>query len=251
MSGAGGFAMGWDEQVVLWLNQWLAQTPQRFQAALFLSDLIPWILSSAALAALWFARGERPAEPWEEDDPVYQHRLIVVSTLLGAVLAFAAARPLAYWTARPTPLTWLPIQAPIDPEVWGRVVAVFSQQRGAFPSDHAAFWGALVAGVWLVSRRWGGVAFLGALFFSVLRIGLGYHYPTDMVAGFALGVTGQAVAYALRRRMSWLLNPFLMQVDVRPHWAYALGLLVLLDISQRLAWFFGFLATWLGIYLPH
>lgn len=243
--------MGWDERAVLWLNHLLAQTPQTFQAALFLSDLVPWILSSAVLAALWFAKGEEQAEQWDEEDPVYQHRLAVLTTLIGAVLAFAFARPIAYFAARPVPLTWLPLQAPVVPEVWQRVVEVFSQQRGAFPSDHAAFWGALVAGVWLVSRRWSGAVFLGAAFFAVLRVGLGYHYPTDMVAGFALGVMGQSLAYALRGKMSWFLNPFLMQVDTRPHWAYALGVLVLFDISQRMAWFFGFLATWLGIYLPH
>lgn len=243
--------MGWDESAVLWLNHLIALKPQYFHAALFLSDVIPWILASAILVALWFARGEQQAEQWDEEDEVYRHRLAVLTTLIGAVLAFAAARPLAFWTARPVPLTWMPLQAPIDPTVWARVVEVFRQQHGAFPSDHAAFWGALTAGVWLVSRRWSGVVFLGVVFFSALRVALGYHYPTDMVAGFALGMMGQAIAFALRRKMSWLLNPFLMQVDARPHWAYALGLLILLDISQRMAWFFGILATWLGIYLPH
>lgn len=243
--------MGWDETIVLWLNHLIAFKPQYFQAALFLSDTIPWILSSAVLVALWFAQGERQAEQWDEEDEVYRHRLVVLTTLIGAVLAFMAARPLAFWTARPVPLTWMPLQAPIDPAVWARVVEVFRQQHGAFPSDHAAFWGALTAGVWLVSRRWSGVVFLGVVFFGALRVALGYHYPTDVIAGFALGMMGQAIAFALRRKMRWLLNPLLMQVDARPHWAYALGLLILLDISQRMAWLFGILATWFGVYLPH
>ncbi len=241
----------WDIAWVIWLNQFIAQSERLFFWALFLSDRVPWVLSSMTLIALWFA-GRTPSEKikeYNDQDPVYRQRVRVFSVLLGALLAFIVARPLAHFWARPRPFLVLPMEVPIDPTIWDEIVRILGQD-GAFPSDHTAFWGAITAGVFLTSPAWGVIAFLATAFFATVRVALGYHYPTDMIAGFVLGAGAFATVYLLRHRLRWLMHPLFLLFDEQPAWAYAFSLIVLLDITQRMSWFFGIMATAFGIYFP-
>lgn len=59
----------------------------------------------------------------------------------------------------------------------------------SFPSDHAVMFFSLATGIFLISRRIGVLVYLYVLgFICFPRIYLGYHYPTDILAGALLGV---------------------------------------------------------------
>lgn len=62
----------------------------------------------------------------------------------------------------------------------------------SFPSDHATAAMAIAVAILLRHRRWGLIALAAALIVSVGRIALGYHYPSDVLAGVLLG-TGAAL----------------------------------------------------------
>jgi membrane-associated phospholipid phosphatase len=66
----------------------------------------------------------------------------------------------------------------------------------SFPSDHAVLFFAIATGVFLVHRRAGVCLFLYTTFFIALpRIFLGFHYPSDLLAG---GLFGGALAYSAK-----------------------------------------------------
>jgi undecaprenyl-diphosphatase len=68
----------------------------------------------------------------------------------------------------------------------------------SFPSDHAVIFFAIATAIWMRSRLWGGLAYLWVLLFACLtRVYLGYHYPSDIVAGAAIGTAIMAAAYAV------------------------------------------------------
>ena len=68
----------------------------------------------------------------------------------------------------------------------------------SFPSDHAVIFFAIAAAIWIRSRLWGGLACLWVFVFGCLpRIYLGYHYPSDILAGAALGASTMNAACAV------------------------------------------------------
>lgn len=65
----------------------------------------------------------------------------------------------------------------------------------SFPSGHAASAAAFATGVALESKGWGAVVAPVALSVAASRVYTGVHYPSDVLAGAALGV---GAAFALR-----------------------------------------------------
>lgn len=79
-----------------------------------------------------------------------------------------------------------------------------------FPSDHATAAFAIAVAILLRKRGWGYVALVAAAVLSVGRVALGVHYPSDVLAGAALG---SAAALAL-----WA-PPLRIRVDRLADWA--------------------------------
>ena len=65
-----------------------------------------------------------------------------------------------------------------------------------FPSDHATAAFAIATAIVLRNRRWGIVALALATLLALTRVAIGVHYPSDVLAGAALGA---ATAIALHR----------------------------------------------------
>jgi undecaprenyl-diphosphatase len=79
----------------------------------------------------------------------------------------------------------------------------------AFPSDHAVMYFALSVGLCFVSRKLGLLATLYvACSICFPRVYLGYHYPTDILAGMVIGSVC-AYAFNLTAARRWLAAPVL------------------------------------------
>jgi len=130
-----------------------------------------------AFWALWFARN--PTDPQQR-----QARLVsaIVASCLAAVISVGLTHVLPS-RARPIIEPQLGFVLPygMTPEGWDR--------SSSLPSDHAAMFFALAAGMWFVSRLWGGLALLFVLLFiAVPRAYLGLHYVSDLAAGGTIGL---------------------------------------------------------------
>jgi undecaprenyl-diphosphatase len=108
-----------------------------------------------------------------------------VAAGISAAVALAIGQVLSALVDRPRPFV-------ADPSA----VHLFARHAAdaGFPSDHATASFAIAVAILLRSRGWGYVALAMALVLSAGRVAMGFHYPTDVLAGAALG---SAVAIAL------------------------------------------------------
>ena len=163
-------------------------------------DLFKGAIILAVLVWLWFDFG--PA--------MHERRAIVVQSVLGGLVAALASQLLQVGVDRARPVMgaaeFVRLYGISDLEIeWMKSIH-------SFPSDHAAFFGAVAIGIWLADRRWGLFAFAWTIIVADLpRIYAGLHYPSDILAGLVLGVS---VTLAMRGPAKALVEPVL-------HWEKA------------------------------
>jgi undecaprenyl-diphosphatase len=118
-----------------------------------------------------------------------------VTLLLAATAGLVASAKALAGRARPChALTWahvLRLDFPTDP---------------SFPSGHAAGSFAFASFVFVLNRRAGAPLLVVAALIALSRVALGVHYPSDVLAGAAIGGalgTLSARAYRRRRDAAW------------------------------------------------
>jgi undecaprenyl-diphosphatase len=137
------------------------------------------------LVGWWIARG-RPARAMAAALWAGAAGLLAVAANQLLVSGFAEARPYA---AHPALLVLA--DRTTDP---------------AFPSDHAVVAGAVAAGLCLVDRRLGVLAWVAALVLSASRVYTAAHYPHDVAAGLVVGAAIAVLGWlALARPLTALV----------------------------------------------
>jgi undecaprenyl-diphosphatase len=176
-----------DGFLLLWINQPAGRNGVVDRLVFDITDaqLLKGGLFLAVYWWLWFDRkGER--------------RRDVVVALVAATMTAVLSRLLQIglpFHQRPLHTPGIGIHFPltVDPET----LNTFS----SFPSDHAMLFFALSVPLWNRSRWLGAAAMLWTVFVICLpRVYLGYHYPSDVLAGAVLGVLSMLVLSALVTR---------------------------------------------------
>jgi undecaprenyl-diphosphatase len=164
------------------------------------------------------------------DDPAHpEKREILIFGLVGAVLSLLLARSLAL----SLPFRERPMANPL---VGVRIPYGLNRSSlmtwSSFPSDHATLFFCLAVSLWMVSRRLGVIAVCHAVIFVTLpRIYAGVHYPTDILAGAALG-SGFALLAAEKHLRSLIATPALKCFRLYPAAFYTVLFLWTFEISE-------------------
>jgi undecaprenyl-diphosphatase len=125
-------------------------------------------------------------------------RRAVVAAGLSAGLGLALAQVISRLVDRPRPFVAHP-----------DAVHLFAEHAAdpGFPSDHATAAFAIGVALLLRSRRWGALALAAATVLAITRVAMGIHYPTDVLAGAALGALSALIldlgpGHAVVRRLA-------------------------------------------------
>ena len=119
---------------------------------------------------------------WFRDE---EKRQFVVVGVMTGFLGLVVARVLTHVIFRVRPLNNPQLAFPIPCALSRKVF----EGAGSFPSDHAVLFFALATGIFFASRRAGWLMFTYvSVVICLPRIYLGIHYPTDVLAGAAIGV---------------------------------------------------------------
>jgi membrane-associated phospholipid phosphatase len=167
--------------VIAWLGQFTTVSAHFNQILHYMagSNLIK---GYPMMAAMWFF--------WCRDsDPKLNTRRIIVGTLAACMVAVLVARvvnTIGPFQPRPIANTALTAFSYVGlPPPQSQALYIWN----SFPSDHAAMYLSLAAGLFLISRVFGAYAYLYVLAFICLpRMYLGLHYTTDIIAGAVLGI---------------------------------------------------------------
>jgi len=210
-----------DRFFLLWINQPAGRNGVLDQLVYDITDaqLLKGGVFLAAYWWLWFDRkGERRRE--------------VVVAMVAAIATAVLSRLLQValpFHQRPLHSPGIGIHMPltVDPET----LNTFS----SFPSDHAMLFFALAVPLWNRSRWLGAAAMLWAAFVICLpRVYLGYHYPSDVLAGAVLGVLCMVVLSALVARTSFPTRAVRF-ADFHPSAFYPLAFVLSFELATLFA----------------
>ncbi len=131
------------------------------------------------MAVCWFL--------WfDHNSDIDKRRKGILLTVMSAVIAIVVGRGLALTL----PFRLRPVYDPavffVRPYSYSDY---FFDNWSSFPSDHAVLFFALATGIFLVSKKAGVFTSLYVFFIVLLpRMYFGLHYPTDVLAGAAVGI---------------------------------------------------------------
>ncbi len=199
-----------DTGIIDFLNQFAHRSHFFDRSVVFLgtNDLLK---GGVFMALLYWA--------WHRREAKADAREYLLSSLVMGLLAVFVARGLALalpFRDRPAADPGFQFTAPS-----GSNHALGLENWSAFPSDHAVLFFVLATGLLFVSRRVGVVALLyAAVVICLPRLYLGLHWPTDILAGAALGIGIGWVAAQPRVRRA-ISRPALAWHDREPGSFYA------------------------------
>lgn len=225
--------------LLFWLNGLIGHSPGAFEFALALCGQLPLVLCVAAMLAWWWTDAadtrDRPvlgAPLTTLGRAVPESRCRAIALGVAVAAAFLVTRLVASAAGGTRPLGHETLQVPIDPVRWEGLVAGMTG-FGAFPSDHAALYFAFAVGLFGWSRTAGVLATLCAVVFSVARVAVGFHYPSDIAAGAVIGAGAAGVAMAVTPRWLAALSGAAALFDRFPRVMYPLMFVAALDFTQH------------------
>jgi hypothetical protein len=168
----------------------------------------------------WFKHGE------EADQRNFQTRQSIFSAIMVCFMAILLSRLIVMMFAfrlRPLSDPTNGLQFPPGTSNW--------EHWSSFPSDHAIMFFTLTTCLFFASRLLGWISLLDTVFLVCLpRIYLGIHYPTDIIAGAAIGVAvGLAAQHEAVRKA--LANRPLQWMQVHPGPFYAAFFIFMYQMS--------------------
>lgn len=152
-----------------------------------------------------------------------------VKTVIGVLLAVLVGRVLQLVL----PFRPRPLHDPGYPSVVPGSDLRMLSDWSSFPSDHAVMFFAVAAAVWSYSRLAGAWAFAWvALVICLPRVYIGFHYPSDILAGAAIGIA--VMAAALRLPLPRGLHRAMMRAQAHhPGWLYAGAFFLTFQIATQ------------------
>ncbi len=151
-------------------------TFDHFVALIANNPLLKGVPVALLFLFLWWRGGE--------EQPRVRRRLLALLAISVAAIAVGrAAALLLPYRARPLHAEGLDLRLPVS------IQPGALEGWSSFPSDHAVLFAALATGFWMINRWAGIAATLHALVvIAFARVFLTLHYPTDILAGAAIGV---------------------------------------------------------------
>jgi membrane-associated phospholipid phosphatase len=207
------------------INHWCASSRLLSDQALFINySELPSLAIATGIITLWncdhldFAKSFR-----------IRHRVVLL--FLSFIPTYALARLLQRLFVRSRPMANMLLEPVGDPSLWNFMPRLFSQ-AGAFPSDHAALFFLFTAIIFSINQKAGWLSLVLSIYFSFLRIGIGYHWPSDIAAGAMLGTLVGWLALQFEPQLKDRLENMVFWLETNPLKTSSVAFLFLSDFAN-------------------
>ena len=175
--------MNLDLALMHWVNHFVGRWPW-FDVAVYHVSGSEFLKGIAIVTVYWYFLFENAKHETEQEET--ETRATLLTVLILVVPAMVVARALAGML----PYRERPFFDPALHFQWPYNVNSDQFIRwSSFPSDHAALFAALVMGIFFYSKRVGAAVFAYVVLVTfVPRIYMGYHWPSDILAGSVMGI---------------------------------------------------------------
>lgn len=208
-----------DLSILHFINRFAHRSPI-FDEFIVLVSTNNFLKGALVVAVIWWL--------WFKDGEIRRKRESLIAGVGAAFVGLAVARISSWIIVRPRPLTVPQLLTRIP----YHIKAVEWEGWSSFPSDHAVLFFALATGIFFASRRIGWLMFIYVSAFICLpRVYIGVHYPTDILAGAAIGVSlGWLANLSTTRKVltGWALR----WLDSRPGQFYSFSFLLTYQICE-------------------
>ena len=185
-----------DAAIVRWLNRGVGVNPWLDDAIkVVVSDYFTPVALSLLLLGVWF--GGKTAASRE------LHQRAALIAMLGVALGNLAVQIIGAFTFRDRPFLHDSLE-----------LLFYQPTDSSFPANPTVVGTAIAAGLWGANRRLGAAAFGLTGLWGASRIYAGVSYPTDVLAGAAIGV-GVVMAVTLLMRRIESLPTMVIQLAQR------------------------------------
>jgi undecaprenyl-diphosphatase len=217
-----------DHIVITFLNQYARRSPgfDRIIVLIAAEALLKGGVFMSLFAYAWFCS--------DSPDSARRTKLVILATFAGTFLGLVLARGLCV----ALPFRLRPIATPgfVVPAGIADSTVGWGEANSSFPSDHAVLFFGLSTGLFYLSWRLGVVGLSMALFvISLPRLYLGYHWPSDVVAGALLGAGFTLAAVGLvvaNCRLRLVVDGTLAWAERHPGLFYAVAYLVSFEVVE-------------------
>ena len=169
-----------DTAIVLFVQKLVGVSPAIDAIGVFCASVLIWV-EAALIGVFWLLRRR-------------ERMLAALTAFIAAFAAWLVNQGIGELFFRPRPFA-----------VNAAVLLLINKSalEKSFPSDHAAAAFALAFAVFMVNRRWGWTLLAMAALISIARVYAGVHYPSDVLAGAAIGIL---CAYIIHRLVHKVLR---------------------------------------------
>ena len=214
------------------------------QANLFNNIGVLELIMASLLVGWWFSKESQASRSFN-----IRHRTLLV--FLAFLPTYGLIRVLQSIFHRPRPLINVPLQVPsLFQHEWNEVRTNSLSHLGSFPSDHAALFFLISTVAFTIDKRLGIISFLLSLYYGVLRVAIGYHWPSDILGGAILGCLVALTILSIEPLLKKVLDYLVLQVESHSAIAYTVSFLFLSDFGENFK-YLKLIASGLGHRLFH
>ena len=175
-----------DARIVEWLNAGVGKfAPWDALMEAVMSDYLAPVTGSLVLLALWFYGNG--------DQERYRNQLATVMGAMGVGFANLGVSLVNNHYFRPRPFVTLDVQP-----------LFYMPTDSSFPANTAGVGFAIATAVFLRHRRLGAALYALAFLWSFGRVYSAVHYPSDVLAGAAMGVAAALLSWGLVRLLGFI-----------------------------------------------